>query len=77
MLLFQNVGDLLAGDRTVEFSARTSFSPYRDRNVFESLGHFLGVSKDLFDRRVEYRSFYMDGSNPSRMIRFRQDRWFG
>jgi spermidine synthase len=35
-----------------------------------------GVSRQLYDRHADYRTFYMDGSNPSRMIRYDQDLWF-
>ena len=35
-----------------------------------------GVARALFGRPVEYRTVYMDGSNPSRLVRYDQDRWF-
>ena len=35
-----------------------------------------GTSKEFLDRPVAYRPFYMDGSNPSRMIKYDQDHWF-
>lgn len=35
-----------------------------------------GLSKEFLDRPVAYRVFYMDGSNPSRMIKYNQDHWF-
>jgi len=35
-----------------------------------------GVSRPFWDRPVEYRVVYMDGSNPSRLMRWDQDRWF-
>ena len=35
-----------------------------------------GVARALFDRPIEYRTVYFDGSNPSRMVRADQDPWF-
>lgn len=35
-----------------------------------------GVSPEFDDRPAYYRTVYMDGSNPSRLIRYDQDRWF-
>lgn len=35
-----------------------------------------GSSSAFFDRTLEYRTFFMDGSNPSRMIKAGQDPWF-
>jgi hypothetical protein len=41
-----------------------------------SLSFGSGVARDFYDRKVEYRSIYMDGSNPSRMLKAGQDPWF-
>ncbi len=35
-----------------------------------------GVHRVWYDRRIQFRTFYMDGSNPSRLIRDDQDQWF-
>jgi SAM-dependent methyltransferase len=35
-----------------------------------------GVARPFWNRPIEYRIVYMDGSNPSRLIRWDQDRWF-
>ena len=35
-----------------------------------------GVSPEHDDRPANYRTFFMDGSNPSRLIQYDQDRWF-
>jgi spermidine synthase len=35
-----------------------------------------GVSEELLGRRAFYRTLFIDGTNPSRLIKYDQDRWF-
>ncbi len=63
-------------DKVVE----TRWSLHGRIDVLESeklpLSFGSGVTRKFFDRPAFYRTFYMDGGNPSRLIRYDQDHWF-
>lgn len=58
----------------------TRWSLHARIDVLESKSQPLsfgsGVARPFWNRPAEYRVVYMDGSNPSRLIRWDQDRWF-
>jgi len=60
--------------------AETRWSLHGRVDVLDSLEQPLsfgsGVSDELFSRRAWYRTLFIDGTNPSRLIRYDQDRWF-
>ncbi len=60
--------------------AETRWSLHGRVDVLDSLKLPLsfgsGVSEELLGRRAFYRTLFIDGTNPSRLIRYDQDRWF-